>query len=95
MTTTNPLPALLAAHKDADVARSLGVTKQAVNLWRRGAYPTVANLLKLAAYLGVEPGALLPAEAQVFGHMDPFASHQPVTAADCVGAVVGRVPEER
>lgn len=43
-----------------DLARRMGVTRQAVSSWERGvSYPTAANLLQMAALFGCSVDELL------------------------------------
>lgn len=63
MDNPNPIQTKLAGLKDVEVARAVGVTRQAVGLWKRGTLPTGPNLLRLAEYLKVSPADLLPGRA--------------------------------
>ena len=60
METANPIQAAIAAKKltQAQVAEALGVTRQAVQKWISGTPPTLTNLKKLSAYLGLSVAVL-------------------------------------
>lgn len=48
--------------RHADVAKALGVSRQAVQQWATKGSPTVKNLARLAEFLGVTPGQVTGAE---------------------------------
>lgn len=72
--STNPIRAAMEAQNktQADVATALGVSRQAVQKWTTGAPPTVANLKRLARFLGVSVASLTGENEQPFHPVDSF-----------------------
>lgn len=72
--STNPIrAAMLAQNKtQADVAAALGVSRQAVQKWTTGTPPTLANLKRLARFLGVPVASLTGDDEKPFHPVDSF-----------------------
>lgn len=51
----------------SSVVLAAGMSKSNITEWKRGSYPTVDTVIRLAAQLGVSPRDLIPVESEKKG----------------------------